>query len=133
MPKPESCRFTQTHEWVALDGAAAMVGLSDHAQKEITDVVFVDAPKAGRRVKQGEACAVVESVKAAFDIYAPVSGEVVSANEALTSDPGLINRDPHGEGWLFKVKPENPAELDKLMDYKSYIEHVKAAAAHGSH
>jgi len=133
MPKPESCRYTQTHEWLAQDGAAAAVGLSDHAQKEITDVVFVDPPKPGRRLKRGESCAVVESVKAAFDVYAPVSGEVVAANEALVKDPGLINRDPHGEGWLFKLKLDNPAEADALMDFKSYQEHLKTVAAHGDH
>ena len=133
MPKPESCRYTQTHEWVALENSAAVVGLSDHAQKEITDVVFVDPPKAGKRLKQGENCAVVESVKAAFDIYAPVSGEVTAVNEALTADPGLINRDPHGTGWLFKIKPDNAADINQLMDFQSYLAHVKTAAAHDNH
>ena len=133
MPKPESCRFAQTHEWIAPENGAAAVGLSDHAQKEITDVVFVDPPKPGRKLKRGESCGIVESVKAAFDLYAPVSGEVVAANEALTADPGLINKDPHGEGWIFKIKPDSAAEMDALMDYPHYLEHLKSTAAHGDH
>lgn len=129
MAKPQDCRFMKSHEWMALEGGTAVVGVSDHAQHEITDVVFVEPPKKGRQVKQGEAVAVVESVKAAFDIYAPVSGEVVASNEAVVKDPALVNRDPHGEGWLFKLKPSNPAEAQSLMDWAKYQEFVKTANA----
>ncbi len=133
MSKPETCRYAKTHEWTHLSGGTAVVGISDHAQKEITDVVFVEMPKVGRRVKQGEACGTIESVKAAFDIYAPLSGEVAAVNESVVKDPGLVNRQPHDDGWLFKLKPASPAEADKLMDFKQYQEFVKSPAAHGSH
>ncbi len=133
MSKPESCRFTKSHEWVHLREGTSWVGISDHAQREITDVVFVELPKPGRRVSQGEACCVVESVKAAFDVYAPVSGEIAAVNEALAKDPGLVNRSPHEDGWLFKMKPSHPEELGKLMDYRQYQDFLKTPAAHGSH
>ena len=131
MSKPESCRFMKSHEWAACEGGTVAVGVSDHAQHEISDVVFVELPKIGRKVKQGEAVAVIESVKAAFDIYAPVSGEVTAANDAVTKDPALVNRGPHEEGWLFKIKPSQPSELETLMDWKVYQEFVASAAAHG--
>lgn len=133
MSKPESCRYAKTHEWAHLSGGSATIGISDHAQKEITDVVFVEMPKVGRHVKQGEPCGTIESVKAAFDIYAPLSGEVVAVNEAAVKDPGLVNRQPHDEGWLYKIKPSHPAEADALMDFKKYQEFVQSPAAHGSH
>lgn len=131
MSKPESCRFMKSHEWVSIEGGTAVSGVSDHAQHEISDVVFVELPKVGRQVKQGDAVSVIESVKAAFDIYAPVSGEIVAVNEALTKDPALVNRAPHDEGWLFKIKPTKPAEAETLMDWKAYQEFVQSAAAHG--
>lgn len=130
MPKPEKCRYMKSHEWVVIEGAEAVVGISDHAQNEITDVVFVELPKAGRQIKKGEACAVVESVKAAFDIYAPLSGQVTAVNEAVAKDPAIVNRSAQDEGWLYKLKPSNPGELDSLMDYKQYQEFIKSAAAH---
>ena len=117
MPKPENCRFAKTHEWVCLEGGLAVVGLSDHAQKEITDIVFVEPPKPGRAVNAGEACGVVESVKAAFDVYSPVAGEISAANQALAKDPAVVNRSPHEEGWLFKLKPANPGELKLPFDF----------------
>ncbi|MDE2236641.1 MAG: glycine cleavage system protein GcvH, partial [Elusimicrobia bacterium] len=120
-----------SHEWVAGEGADAAVGVSDHAQSEISDVVFVELPKLGRRVKQGEAVCVIESVKAAFDIYSPLSGEVVAVNEALVKDPALVNRSPQEEGWLFKLKPSNPAELETLMSWGQYKEFLETAATHG--
>ncbi len=123
----------KSHEWAVVDGGAATIGISDHAQKEITDVVFVDLPKVGRKVKQGEACCVVESVKAAFDIYAPLSGEITAVNEALIKDPAVVNRAPHEEGWLFKIAPADAKELSALMDYKQYQDFIKSAAAHGGH
>ena len=128
MANPESCRFAKTHEWVALDGSSAVVGISDHAQKEITDVVFVELPKAGRTVKQGESCAVVESVKAAFDIYAPVSGEIVEVNPSVVSEPALVNQSPYDKGWFMKIKPAEPKEADGLMTHGQYQEFVKAGA-----
>ncbi len=131
MAKPESSRYMKSHEWAADEGGAIAVGVSDHAQKEISDVVFVELPKVGRKVKQGEAVAVIESVKAAFDIYAPVSGEIAAVNEAVVKDPALVNRAPHTDGWLFKVKGAQAAELQKLMDWKSYQDFVKSAAGSG--
>ncbi len=129
MPKPEKARYMKSHEWVVVEGGEAVVGISDHAQSEITDVVFVELPKVGRQVKQGEACAVVESVKAAFDIYAPISGQIMAVNEAVTKDPAVVNRAPHEDGWLFKLKPAKPAELDGLMDFKAYQDFIKSGAA----
>jgi glycine cleavage system H protein len=119
---PEECRFTKSHEWVAGDGT---VGLSDHAQKEITDVVFVELPKVGKEVKAGEATAVVESVKAAFDIYAPVSGKITKVNGDVAKNPALVNQSPYGNGWLFHIEKANPAEEKALMnhaDYKKFVE-----------
>ena len=133
MPKPEDCRYMKSHEWVAVDGGVATVGVSDHAQKEITDVVYVEPPKVGRVVKQGEACAVIESVKAAFDIYAPVAGEVTAVNETLAKDPGIVNRSPHEDGWLFKLKPSKAGEEKSLMDLKGYEEFLQSPAANAGH
>ena len=133
MPKPENCRFTKTHEWASLEGGVVTVGVSDHAQKEITDIVFVEPPKPGRQLKTGESCCVVESVKAAFDIYAPISGEVTAANAALSQDPAVVNRSPQEDGWLFKLKPALAGEINKLMDWKSYQEFLKTAEAHAGH
>lgn len=120
-----SVYFTRDHEWIRVDGDTATVGISDHAQEALGDIVFAEVPAAGRRVAKGEEAAVVESVKAASDVYAPVSGEVVESNAALADDPAIINREPEGEGWFFKLKLENPAELDGLMDEQSYREWVK--------
>ncbi|MFH2202388.1 MAG: glycine cleavage system protein GcvH [Elusimicrobiota bacterium] len=128
MPNPESCRYAESHEWVSLEGDEAVVGLSDHAQKEITDVVFVELPKVGRQVAKGEALAVVESVKAAFDIYAPIAGEVASINEELTQNPALINDSPFDKGWLYRLKAADPKEADALMDHARYQEFLKTAA-----
>lgn len=130
---PKSLAFSKSHEWLSLEGDAGVVGISDHAQKEITDVVFVEPPKVGRKVKQGEACCVVESVKAAFDIYAPVSGEIVAVNAEAVKDPALLNREPYGKGWLFKIKASSPTEASKLMDSAVYAKFLLAGAAHGSH
>jgi len=115
-------RFAKTHEWINSSG---QVGISDHAQKEVTDVVFVELPKVGREVKAKGATAVIESVKAAFDIYAPVSGTITKVNEALKNDPGLINKDPYGAGWLFEIKPVNPSEKDTLMTPEQYEKFLK--------
>ncbi|MFA6092017.1 MAG: glycine cleavage system protein GcvH [Elusimicrobiota bacterium] len=128
MAKPESCRYLQSHEWAALEGGQVVVGLSDHAQKEITDVVFVDLPKVGRKVKKGESVASVESVKAAFDFYAPVSGEVVAVNAEVSSNPAVVNLSPHEKGWFFKLAPADEKEMSSLMDFAAYQEFLKTAA-----
>ena len=117
--------FTKEHEWVSVDGDTATVGISDHAQEQLGDIVFAEVPEAGRRLAKGQEAAVVESVKAASDVYAPVSGEVVEGNQAVADDPSLVNSDPEGQGWFFKLKLDNPGELDGLMDeaaYRAWIE-----------
>ena len=120
-----SLYFTKEHEWVRVEGDVATVGISDHAQEALGDIVFAEVPAAGRTVAKGDDAAVVESVKAASDVYAPVGGEVVEGNAALADDPSLINRDPEGEGWFFKLKLSDPSELDGLMDEAAYREWVK--------
>lgn len=127
MPKPEEVKYTKTHEWVHL-GAEAAVGISDHAQHEMGDVVFVELPKIGQKLEKEKPCAVVESVKSAFDIYAPVSGEVIAVNSAVTGEPALLNQSPLDKGWLFRMKPSTPSEADSLMDLAAYQEFVKQAA-----
>jgi glycine cleavage system H protein len=117
--------FTKEHEWIRVDGETATVGISDHAQEALGDIVFVEVPEAGRRVCKGQEAAVVESVKAASDVYAPVSGEVTEGNSAVADDPAIINRDPEGEGWFFKLKLSDRGELDGLMDEAAYREWVK--------
>ena len=120
-----SLYFTKEHEWVRVDGDVATVGISDHAQKALGDIVFAEVPDAGKSLAKGDDAAVVESVKAASDVYAPIGGEVVEGNAALADDPALINRDPEGEGWFFKLKLSDPSELDGLMDEAAYREWVK--------
>jgi glycine cleavage system H protein len=117
---PDTLRYAASHEWVRVDNDLATVGITDHAQSELSDVVYVDLPKVGAQVKAGVVAAVIESVKAASDIYAPVSGEVIEANAALTAKPELVNQDPYGGAWLFRVKLANATELDKLMDAAAY-------------
>jgi glycine cleavage system H protein len=120
-----SLYFTKEHEWIRVDGDSATVGISNHAQEALGDIVVAEVPETGRRLAKGQEAAVVESVKAASDIYAPVGGEVTEGNAALGDDPALINRDPEGEGWFFKMKMENSGELDGLMDEGAYREWVK--------
>ena len=117
MQNPDTLKFAKTHEWLAPDGT---VGISDHAQKEITDVVFVDLPKVGRDVKAGEAVAVVESVKAAFDIYAPVAGKISRVNNDVAKNPALVNQAPYGNGWLFAIQKAAGADESQLMSHSSY-------------
>jgi glycine cleavage system H protein len=119
-----SLYFTKEHEWVRVEGDVATVGISDHAQEALGDIVFAEVPEGGKVVAKGDDAAVVESVKAASDVYAPVGGEVVEGNAALADDPSLINRDPEGEGWFFKLKLSDPSELDGLMDEVAYREWV---------
>ena len=113
-------RFTRDHEWVRLDGDLAVVGITDYAQSQLGDVVYVELPEIGRRVEQGKEAAVVESVKAASEVYAPVSGEVTDVNEMLSADPAKVNADPMGEGWFLKLRIDDPAEFDRLMDEEAY-------------
>jgi glycine cleavage system H protein len=120
-----SLYFTREHEWIRVEGDIATVGISDHAQGALGDIVFAEVPEAGRSLSKGDDAAVVESVKAASDVYAPVAGEVVEGNAALADDPSLINRDAEGEGWFFKLKLADPSELDGLMDETAYREWVK--------
>jgi glycine cleavage system H protein len=117
---PNDRRYTKTHEWVKMDGAVAVVGITDHAQESLGDMTFVETPAVGRRVAPGDSCGVVESVKAASDIYAPVGGEVIEVNAAIDDDPGLVNKDPYGKGWIYKLGKANAADLAGLLDAKGY-------------
>jgi glycine cleavage system H protein len=113
-------KYTETHEWVNLSGKTATVGITDHAQKEISDVVFVELPEAGRSIKKKDSVMVIESVKAAFDIYAPVSGKITGINEKLKNNPETVNRSPYGDGWLYKIELSDPAEWETLMSEEQY-------------
>ncbi|HEY3760539.1 MAG TPA: glycine cleavage system protein GcvH [Verrucomicrobiae bacterium] len=121
---PSDLKYTKSHEWVRVSGDTATIGITDHAQHELTDIVFVELPDAGRKVKAGEACAVVESVKTASDIYSPISGEIVESNKAVVADPALVNREPHSGGWFFKIKLSNPAEVSGLMSPEAYQKQI---------
>ena len=120
MNVPEDLLYTETHEWIRREGDKVRVGITDHAQSELTDVVYVELPKMDRQANAKETIAVVESVKAASDIYAPVKGTVVEVNKALEADPGLINREPYGQGWIFVLKIDNPDDLKQLKDAAAY-------------
>jgi glycine cleavage system H protein len=117
---PSDLKYAKSHEWVRVAGDTATVGITDHAQHELTDIVFVELPAVGRSLAAGEACAVVESVKTASDIYSPVSGEVVEVNQAAADNPGLVNTEPFAGGWFFKIKLSNAAELNALLTPESY-------------
>jgi glycine cleavage system H protein len=117
---PVDLKYAKSHEWVRVEGDVATVGISDHAQQELTDIVFVELPAVGRQLKAGEACAVVESVKTASDVYAPVSGEVTAVNEAVTRTPSLVNDQPYDQGWFFKVRWSQPAEAGGLLSPADY-------------
>lgn len=123
---PSDLRYAKSHEWVRVAGDTGTVGITDHAQHELTDVVFVELPAVGRKVKAGEACAVVESVKTASDIYAPVSGEVIEVNKALADNPALVNTAPYADGWFFKLKLANQAEVSNLLAPDAYGAQIKA-------
>ncbi len=127
MHVPQELRYTKTHEWARQDGQDVVVGLTSHAQEELRDVVFVELPKVGKTVKQGEPAAVIESVKAAFDIYAPVSGTISKVNEAVVKSPQVVNQDCYGVGWLFVVTPSAPNELSKLLSSETYAKQIEAA------
>jgi glycine cleavage system H protein len=120
MNNPANLKYTKSHEWARLDADGTVtVGITDHAQEALGDIVFLELPEAGRKLKTGEECAVVESVKAASDIYAPIGGEVIDANQAAVDAPETVNQDAYA-AWLFKLKPSNPAELDALLDAAAY-------------
>jgi glycine cleavage system H protein len=121
-----SLYFTKEHEWIRVDGDVATVGISEHAQEALGDIVFAEVPDAGKSLSKGDDAAVVESVKAASDVYSPVGGDVIEGNSAIADDPALINRDPEGEGWFFKLKLSDPSELDGLMSEADYREWVKS-------
>jgi glycine cleavage system H protein len=120
MRRDSNTRFSASHEWARKDGDAFVVGISDHAQTSLGDIVFAELPDEGTKVTAGVSCAVIESVKAASDIYAPLSGVITAVNAALASDPGLVNKDCYGEGWLLKIKADNPADWDTLMNSDDY-------------
>ena len=124
MSVPQNLKYAKSHEWVRVEGGIAVVGISDHAQHELTDIVYVELPPVGDRVEAGKECAVVESVKAASDIYAPVTGDIVEVNEELSRTPELVNQDPYGKGWMFKVKLSDLPELGELMTPNDYAAHI---------
>ncbi len=117
---PDNLKYTSDHEWVLIEGDEAKVGITDHAQAELSDVVFVELPDTGKNVEAGDPVAVVESVKAASDIYAPLTGEITEVNDALVSDPSKINNEPYAEGWIFKIRLSDASQLDGLMDAAAY-------------
>ena len=122
---PADLKYTKSHEWVKLlDDGNVLVGITDHAQDLLGDMVYVEPPEVGNEVEAEDVCAVVESVKAASDVYSPISGEIVGANEALTDTPELVNNDPYGEGWLMRLKPADDLEIDLLMNADAYTDHV---------
>jgi len=125
----EGLRYTRTHEWVRVEGDTAVVGVTDFAQSELGDITYLELPQVGTAVKQGDSMGVIESVKAASDIYAPVSGEVVEANQAVVEKPELVNQSPYDEAWLVKIKLSAPEELEKLMDAEAYRKFLAETAA----
>lgn len=122
----QGVRYSKTHEWVRVEGGEAVIGISDYAQNKLSDIVFVELPAAGRELKAGAACMVIESVKAAEEVFAPVTGTVTARNEALVKNPELVNSDPFGKGWLVRVKLSSPAEVNALMDAAAYTSFIAA-------
>lgn len=124
---PEELYYTKTHEWVRVEADETLtVGITDHAQNLLGDMVFIQTPELEALYGTGDDCAVVESVKAASDVYSPIAGEVIQINEALIENPELVNQDPYGDGWLFKIKPEDSGEVEELMDAAAYLEHIES-------
>ncbi len=121
---PSDLKYAASHEWVRVADGVATVGISDHAQAELTELVFVELPEVGRQLKASDQCAVVESVKTASDVYSPVSGEVVEVNKALEDNPGLANDDPFGEGWFFRIRLDSPTEVDALLSPEDYAAQI---------
>jgi glycine cleavage system H protein len=127
----ETCKYTESHEWIRVEGDEGICGISDYAQEQLSDVVYVELPEEGDTLDQGEAYATVESVKAAADVYMPVGGEILEINEALEDEPELVNQDPFGEAWLVRIRIADPAELDDLLDPEAYAEVVEKEMAEG--
>ncbi len=123
---PSDLKYAKSHEWVRVSGDTAVVGITDHAQHELTDIVFVELPELGRKLKAGEACAVVESVKTASDIYSPLSGDIIELNKAVLDNPALVNSEPHTGGWFFKIKLSNAAELGSLLTSDQYSAQIQS-------
>jgi glycine cleavage system H protein len=123
-------KYLESHEWAKREGDVIVIGVSDYAQNQLGDVVFVELPAVGKELQAGKTFGVIESVKAASDLFAPVSGKVVAINDALSSDPALVNKDAFGEGWMIKVAPSNPGELDKLLDAATYQKKIEAGEIH---
>ena len=124
---PTELRYAKTHEWARLeDDGTVVVGISDHAQSALGDLVFVEVPEAGTEVASGDACAIVESVKAASDVYSPIAGEIIAANEALGDAPEMINQDPYGDGWIMRMKPADAGEIGEMMDAEAYEAFLEA-------
>ncbi len=126
MKVPNDLLYTKEHEWVKVEGDVATVGITDYAQDQLGDIIYVELPEVGRKVKQMEAVATVEAVKTAADVYSPVSGEVIETNPKLSDKPELLNQDPYGEGWMFKIKVENPEELKNLLSPEEYRKLIEA-------
>ncbi|MBI4366706.1 MAG: glycine cleavage system protein GcvH [Deltaproteobacteria bacterium] len=129
MEFPDNLKYTKDHEWVKCDGAIAVVGITDYAQEQLGDIVYLEFPEEGESVSKGDAFGVVESVKAVSDIYAPVSGEVMEINDSLKESPETLNEDPYGEGWLVRMEVSNMEELDELLDYKAYQAYLREEQA----
>tara|TARA_B100000614_G_scaffold76334_1_gene68191 strand:- start:5003 stop:5386 length:384 start_codon:yes stop_codon:yes gene_type:complete len=121
---PTDLKYASSHEWVRVEGDTAVIGISDHAQQELTDLAFIELPEVGTALSSGDACGVVESVKTASDIYAPVSGEVTEINDALESEPGIVNEDPYGDGWFYRIRLSNADEVEDLLTPEDYAEQV---------
>ena len=121
---PSDLKYTKSHEWVRISGDTATVGITDYAQHELTDIVFVEVPDVGRNVKRGDACAVLESVKTASDIYSPVSGVILETNKSIVDDPASVNSEPYDSGWFFKIKLSDPAELNALLSPENYKKQI---------
>lgn len=124
MNVPADLRYTKTHEWIRVEGDTVTVGITDHAQAELTDIVYAEPPKVGAEVKAGTTAAVVESVKAASDIYSPLSGTVTEVNAELSGNPALLNTDPFGQGWIYRMKSSNPAEVEALLTPEAYTAQI---------
>lgn len=122
---PEDCRYTQEHEWVRMDGDVAVVGITSFAQEQLGDVVYVDLPPQGGSVTQNQPFGSIDSVKTASDLFSPLSGEVIEVNDQVSDDPALVNTDPYGGGWMIRVRPSDPSELDSLMTAAAYTDYTK--------
>lgn len=120
MQIPEELKYTKTHEWIKVDANVATVGITDYAQGELSDIVYIELPQVGDKVEKGKPCGTIEAVKTVADFYSPVTGEIIEVNEKIKDDPAIVNRDPYGEGWFIKIKLSNNSELEELLDAEAY-------------